>query len=116
MATNRYALLFYIFPAIAGAVLAYGVFGPAIDFLPALGQGWKKLAFIAGLFLVPVCVAFSLSPRYVASRAHLADWAPVRVVHFIRRKLIVAPMLTGGSAIWQGGVWDGIKAMLGISS
>lgn len=110
-----YFTLFYLIPAIVGGGLAYGLLGPAVNFLPELGQGWKKFALITGLFLVPVCVAFMLSPKYVAPRAHLANWTPVRIVHLIRHKLIVAPLATGGGAIWQGGVWDGVKAMLGGS-
>lgn len=114
---QRYAALFYVLPAVLGAS-AVGA-ASSTQFaaaFPALAGGWKHWAVLATAFLLPVCTSFMASPMYVTRRRHLQDWWPAKFAHFVRRKLLVAPAAAGAGAIYQGGVWDGVKALLGIGS
>jgi hypothetical protein len=112
LAQQRYIGLFYILPAVMGSSLAYFTYPIAAQFTPVIEHGWQKWAFVAAIWLIPLCIAFLLSPWKVGNNQHLIDWWPVRVVHVIRKKLILAPLAAGVGAIYQGSVWDGIKNLL----
>ncbi len=112
LACQNYLALFFFLPALVGVLLAYFTAGPAVAVLPSLGQGWKRWAFGSAMFLLPVCVSFVLSPGYVARRPPLNDYVPGRIARYVGKKLIVAPVAAVVAAIFQGGVWDGVKFLL----
>ena len=116
LARQRYIALFYILPAVVGVAAAYACSELVTTPFPGLSEGWKHWAFVATVFMLPVCFSFLLSPYYVGRKRHLEKWVPVRLAHFVRKTLILAPLSTGSSAIYQGGVWDGVKTLFGIGT
>ncbi|WP_020723012.1 hypothetical protein [Variovorax atrisoli] len=114
---QRYIALFYVLPIVLGvAAAAFANSNLVAEAFPALAQGWRCWALLVSVSLLPVSIGFLLSPGYVTRRQHLDGWWPARCAHFIGKRLIVAPTLAGLGAIFQGGVWDGAKALLGIGS
>ena len=116
LARQRYIALCYILPAVVGVAAAYACSELVTTPFPGLSEGWKHWAFVATVFMLPVCFSFLLSPYYVGRKRHLEKWVPVRLAHFVRKTLILAPLSTGSSAIYQGGVWDGVKTLFGIGT
>lgn len=112
---QRYVLLFAVLPLLIGAALAYVGYGPAVEALPALVQGWKRWAYFAGVGLFPLAVACLLSPLHAEGNKHLSSWWVCRWAKQLGRKGIGAPVLAALSAIYQGGAWDWVKALTGFN-
>lgn len=113
LARQRYIILFYVLPAAVGLGAVYVCNGPVVTQFPDLAQGWKYWAFAVTIYLFPVCIGLLLSPIYTRHSKYFDDWWPARLANFVRKKLILAPLSTGIAAAYQGGVWDGIKKLLG---
>lgn len=113
LARQRYIALFYVLPAVVGLGAAYACYGLVITKFPDFAQGWKYWAFVVTFYLFPVCIGLLLSPIYTRDSKYFDDWGPARFANFIRKKLILAPLSSGAIAAYQGGVWDGIKKLLG---
>lgn len=115
LARQRYTTLFFVVPAVLGVLLAYVCLPPVLSALPAIGLGWRKWVFIAALLLMPLCVSFLLSPLYARGSKHLVDWWPARAAHYLGKKVVAAPLLAFAGAVYQGGIWDWVKAATGFN-
>lgn len=111
----RYIALFYILPAAVGLVAAYACTGPVVTKFPDFAQGWKYWAFAVTVYLFPVCIGLLLSPIYTRHSKYFDDWWPARFANYIRKKLIFVPPAIC-AAVFNGAVWDFVKALLGIGS
>ncbi|QKD44673.1 hypothetical protein HF896_14070 [Alicycliphilus denitrificans] len=112
---QRYVLAFAILPLLLGVVLAYVCYGLAVTSLPALAQGWKRWAFVAGTGLLPFASACLLSPMHADENKHLSDWWVCKWAKHLGRKGIAAPVTSALTAVYQGGAWDWFKAAAGLN-
>lgn len=112
---QKFALCFFILPLLLG-VLANTWAQQRINSIIRLDkyQDFATFAALTCLFILPFAVACCFSVSYVARQSKLASWWPAKAVSTIGKKALVVPAV-GVGAIFQGGVWDGVKAILGIS-
>lgn len=111
---QRYMLIFVTLPIIIGVSVAYVGYHFAVQVLPQLATGWKPWVFLLGIGLSPFAVAILFSPHYSSKREHLKAWWLVRLIGHVGKKGVAAPVLLATSAIFQGWVWDWVKAITGF--
>ena len=110
---NRFILLYMTTPALLG--LGLGVFSYffALARPSTFIHPWTVWALVAAATVFPFSISCVLSRYHVRKHAVMAAWLPSRTLAYIGNKAIVAPIAGGVGAIFQGGVWDGVKALFG---
>lgn len=101
-----FSITFWGLPLLIGAALGY----VAYDYL-ASQPAWRFWA-AAVVALVPFVALCLYAPHHLSKHPEISDWRLARLTAAIGKKAIIAPGGAGLMAIYQGGVWDGVKALL----
>jgi len=105
----RYFLIAILAPSLIGFVLGVAAFLGLSTSLGAI-QKWTAAILIG---LTPLAVACLMSPYFTVKHAALQSWRIARIVDWIGKKALIAPASLALGAIFQGGVWDWVKAVTG---
>ena len=102
----RYFLIAILTPSLIGFALGVSAL---LAFPTSLGatQKWPAAILIG---LTPLAVACLISPYFTMKHAALQSWRVARIVNWIGKKALIAPASLALIAIYQGGVWDWVKA------
>ncbi|WJJ93755.1 hypothetical protein [Neopusillimonas aromaticivorans] len=112
---QRYIWLFVVIPLVIGGVASVLFYAYGIELTSWLGDNWAKWGVVLGIFLLPAALACLISPWYCSQRPSLLNWRFSQWVGRVGRKGILAPVLAASSAIFNGGVWDWVKALTGFN-
>jgi hypothetical protein len=70
-------------------------------------------AAAAAVGLTPLATACIASPFFTRKHAALQSWWLARTADWVGKKAIAAPAVLAAGAVYQGGVWDWVKALTG---
>lgn len=112
LARIYFAVGFVIIPALLGGLIFWLSNGITPGSLPGMTTDTRILCARLAVALLPLSVFWCLAPRYADNNAHLQTWWLSRAISWIGRKVIIAPALLALEAIFTGGTWDGIKAVM----
>lgn len=104
----KFLIIFWGLPLLLGAVAGYATYS-----LLSPQTGWRFWAAVA-VSLVPFAGHCLYAPRHLNKHSEIANWWLAGLTVTIGKKAIAAPSSAGLMAIYQGGVWDGVKAFLKI--
>jgi hypothetical protein len=112
---QRFFLGFVLMPATIGIGLGIYAYPLALAQLTDPKHVWTIRAIVATTVLLPNALACLFSPFHVKKHPPLATWWLSMLAANIGTKGIMAPAVMAIGAIYQGGVWDGVKALMGWS-
>jgi hypothetical protein len=112
---QKFVLFVFLIPIFTGIALGFGVHSFAFNYFPDEKQLWAARATVAAASLLPMAVALALASFYVPKHPTLASWLPAKAAAQVGGKGVMAPLLIGAGAIYQGGVWDGVKVAFGLN-
>ena len=110
----RFVGIYLAFPTLLGTVLGIISYNFAAARPTIFVHEWVIFAISIAATLLPLSFSCVLAQYYINRHPFLATWWPSRLAAQIGKKAIAAPLLAGVSAIFQGGVWDGVKALFGL--
>lgn len=106
----RYAIGAVVGPAAVGLLLGIWTHGVFASFANAILTTSATMVASIAVGLLPLAVAFVASPYITARHAALQSWWLSKFVNVVGKKAFVAPGFFIFSAVFQGGVWDWVKA------
>jgi hypothetical protein len=110
---NRFLLVYLALPIVLGIALGVLAYFSAVARPSLFSHTWSIWVITVSVTLFPFSLACLFTQYYIEKHPSLSVWLPSRVAAQIGKKAIAAPILAGGGAIFQGGVWDGVKAIIG---
>ncbi len=109
---QRFAITFVLVPAVIGVIAGYLIYPHALGLIPDPAKIWGVWVLTAACGIFPLTLACAAGHWYVARHQKLETWWLARFV-LVGKKALVAPALMAVSSAFQGGVWDGIKSIVG---
>lgn len=105
----RYFLIAILTPSIFGLALSLA----AYFWLPISFGAINKLTTVMLLGFTPLAFSCLASPYITIKHEDLQSWRIVKIVNWIGKKALLAPVSLALGAIYQGGVWDWVKSVTG---
>lgn len=109
----QFFLMFWGLPLGLGALIGFAAYYLFGLYFNDLRPNWSLWASVA-VALVPFSGFCLYASRHLNKHTEIANWWLAWLTVTIGKKAIAAPGSAGLLAIYQGGVWDGVKAFLGI--
>ncbi|MGJ7565257.1 hypothetical protein ACSFBM_15500 [Variovorax sp. GB1R11] len=108
----RFVLCAVVIPAIVGIGLGLWTGYSIEKFSTTIGRVpvWAAAMSVGLLPMALTCVASSI---FIRRHAALQDWRFAQALELLGKKAIAAPALLALGAIFQGGIWDWVKAASG---
>lgn len=111
---NRYIWTYIALPVLFGTGLGIYAYFFAIERSSIFVGHLTIFGLVAAAVLFPFSISCLLTGLHIEKHPAMATWWPSRTLAYIGKKAIVAPIVAIVGAIFAGGVWDGVKALLGL--
>lgn len=109
---QRFAIFFWGLPLFLGVVAGYLAYSFFDSNFVGSTLTWGLWAVIA-IGLLPLAISCLYSSHYVTKHPSHETWWLAKVTVLLGKKAIAVPGSAAFTAIYQGGVWDGVKSMFG---
>lgn len=110
LAKERFVLLFWGIPWLIGAGLGY----LAYQYLPIAASSWLYWLLLGLTVATPFAIACLGASRYLNKNQVISNWGLAQFTAVQARKAMSVPVTLGIAAIYQGGLWDVVKKLLGL--
>lgn len=107
-----FLLVFIIAPGIIGILTGIAAYFLCSAIAPEISAIATWAAVLAA-GLSPLAAACVIAPYFMKKHSSLQNWSPSKIVSFIGKRAILAPITLAVGAIFQGGVWDLVKTLSG---
>jgi hypothetical protein len=104
-----YGLLAVVIPSVVGAGLGAAAYFTIGGIAKSIGS-MPIWAAAVSIGLAPLVIAFVFSSFYTRQYPSLQSWWLTCAIDWVGKKAIAAPVTLAAAAVFQGGVWDWVKA------
>lgn len=113
LARQQFLASYVYLPIGIGLALGFAAHPYVTPYFAEAERVWAARVSATTLGLLPIAFSAALSTLRVPRNSALVDWLPAKLLAQIGGKAVIAPLVMAASAVYQGGVWDSVKAALG---